>query len=140
MYKHYMYFEWKTHQDRRSAYLHFLGVLPSWSPWERQINHATSLSHMIQFGPLIFSPVKGKRNKQFLKRNTGSNEMFVFFLKWKQVTWSLKWSFTQSQLTKMLALAPGGSAENPFLSAESKRPPKLTKGRGLSAHWHWIVL
>lgn len=34
---------------------------------------------MIQFGPLIFSPVKGKRNKQFLKRNTGSNEMFVFF-------------------------------------------------------------
>jgi len=34
---------------------------------------------MIQFGPLIFSPVRGKRNKQFLKRNTGSNEMFVFF-------------------------------------------------------------
>jgi len=39
---------------------------------------------------------------------------------------------TQSQLTKMLALAPGESAENPFLSAESKR--KLTKGGGLSAH------
>jgi len=82
MYKH--YFEWKTHQDRRSAYLHFLEVLPSWSPSERQIIHATSLSHMIQFGPLIFSPVKGKGNKQFLKRNTGSNEMLGFFVSFPQ--------------------------------------------------------
>ena len=52
----------------------------------------------------------------------------------KQVTW-----FTQSQLTKMLALenfttTSCGSAKYAFLFAESKRPPKLTKGRGLSAH------
>ena len=125
----------KTKDRRRSsAYLHFLEALPSWSPSERQIMDAARTNHIIRFGPLTFRPVKGKlKKKQQMNSNYRCNGTFVSHSKWKQVTWLLTWSFTQSQLTKMLASeyctagTTAGQRENLAVLRQTLRPPKRSK-------------
>ena len=63
-----------------------------------------------------------------------------FHLRSAQVTWSLTWSFTQSQLTKMLALEYFPRVCVKSSCFRRKETSAKTKESGLSAHWHWIVL
>ena len=75
---------------------------------------------MIQFGPLIFSPVRGKRNKQFLKRNTGSNEgRFPFnknyrfkFSEFSLVEWNASDRFPEFEVTCSVIQGMLGVFEN----------------------------
>ena len=103
----------------------------------RKANHGRSIHESYSIRSLKFPS-----NKRFKKPNFFRGSLLRFtttILKWLQVTWSLAWYFTQSQLTEMLAYEhcrTGGSAENRFFP--SNRQPKFRPGgRGQHVRFGW---